>query len=84
MKGSAKHVHSLKENQWPRTSSGVRTKKIIETNKDMETYYESSLRRQQTSLEEELLLCFVPFPVALNLCYVTLKAVRNLKKQMSN
>ena len=42
MKGSAKHLHCLKENQWPKTSSGLRTKTIIETNKDVETYYEQS------------------------------------------
>lgn len=47
----------------------------------METYYESSLQRQQTSLVQELLLHFVPSPVALNLCYVTLKTVRNLKSR---
>lgn len=37
--------------------------------------------RQQTLLEQELLLCSVLSPFGLNLCLVTLKTKRNLKSR---
>lgn len=42
LKVSTKCLCSVKEEQGPQISSGLRTKKVMETNEDMETYCELS------------------------------------------